>query len=152
MSASTRGLELWFFSLCGILWEIFVLLNSPGDTALPCRNVTHFPVNAADLICFTMNSVIRLSFFYREQEHVTGTSYVPGNQLKYRALDICTGSGPWYAETYINSILFLLSTVGKRLDLEVRLQRARIVLMNYRYGQLISFSSLTIVWKVLITT
>lgn len=45
-----------------------------------------------------------------------------GNQLKYRALDIFTGLGPWYAETYINSILFLLSTVGKRLDLEERLQ------------------------------
>ncbi len=41
-----------------------------------------------------MNSVIRLSFFYREQEHVTGASYMPGNQSKYRALDIFTGLGP----------------------------------------------------------
>lgn len=78
-------------------WEIFLLLNSSGATALPCRSAAHFPVNdhfPADLFCFMMNSVIRLSFFYREQEHVTGASYMPGNQSKYRALDIFTGLGP----------------------------------------------------------
>lgn len=126
--------------------ENFVSLNSPGATALSCRGATYFAASAADSILSLVSWVIRLLFVYREQEHVTGASHMPGSPLKERALDIFYRIGPLVCRTvHKRRHSFFAKQCGeKSWLLEQIFERARTVLTNYRYEPFISLSSLAV--------
>lgn len=75
----------------------------------------YFAVSASGSILSSVSWVIRLLCICREQEHVTGASHTPGNQLKGRALDFFYRIGPLVCRTVHkhNHSFFLLSGVGR---------------------------------------